>query len=236
MRRFLVVLVVLVGLLIAADRIGVRVADHAVARQVRSSLQLQEDPAVTIHGFPFLFQVARGRYNDVEVTIPTVDAEQLHNLRVHVRLTGLHAPLGAIVNRSLKSVPVDGIAGTVSVSYADLASASGIAGLRIVPASNGAVTVSGTINALGRQLPASAQARVAVSGRNLVVTAEHATVGGIALPKSALDVAAQRLTFTVSARNLPLGLRITSVQAGADALTVTAQAQDTTLDAGSVKN
>ena len=232
MRRLLVVLIVLAGLLVLADRLVVGVADRAVARQIRSSLQLQQNPDVKIHGFPFLWQAVRGQYDDVEVTIPSVNAEQLHNLRVHVQLHGLHAPLTDVINRDLQSVPVNAISGTVAVNYTDLASASGISGLRVVPAGDGTVTVSGTISLLGQQRPVSAHAQVAVSGRNLVVTADHATVGGITLPQSALDVAAQQLTFTVSTRSLPLGLRITTVQAGSDSLTVAAQARDTTLKPG----
>ena len=222
MRRLLVVLIVLAGLLVLADRLVVGVADRAVARQIRSSLQLQQNPDVKIHGFPFLWQAVRGQYDDVEVTIPSVNAEQLHNLRVHVQLHGLHAPLTDVINRDLQSVPVNAISGTVAVNYTDLASASGISGLRVVPAGDGTVTVSGTISLLGQQRPVSAHAQVA----------DHATVGGITLPQSALDVAAQQLTFTVSTRSLPLGLRITTVQAGSDSLTVAAQARDTTLKPG----
>ena len=69
-------------------------------------------------------------------------------------------------------------------------------------------------------------------GSDLVVTAEQAEVGGVELPAPALAVAARLLSFRVSPRDLPLGLRITGVDVAPESLSVDAEARDVVLRRG----
>lgn len=232
-RRLLIASAILAVLLVVVDRIAVAVANRAVAQDIRSELGLREDPSVQVTGFPFLTQALRGQYRDVHVQLADVTAGQLHDLDVDARLRGVQAPLSDMVGGRLKQVPVRQITGTVAVRYADLAQASGIPGLTIRPAADG-LQVSGQLQVLGRQLAASAVAHVRVQGDELVVTADHAQIDGSAAPPTVVAAAAQLLSFRVAPRQLPLGLRITDVQTGADALAVTAEAHDVVLRQGAV--
>jgi LmeA-like phospholipid-binding len=232
-RRALIILAVLVLLLVIADRVAAAVANRAVADQIRSELALQQKPDVSIHGFPFLLQALRGRYSDVHVKIADVDAGALKNLDVDARLRGVRAPLSGLIGRDLQSIPVDNVTGTLAVSYDDLARASGIPGMTIRAEGN-ELRVSGTVQVLGRSVPASARGRIEVRNDDLIITADHAEVAGVELPPSALAAAARLLTFRVSPRNLPLALRITSVKVGSDALAVSARAQDVVLRRGAL--
>ena len=222
MRRLLIALVVLAGLLVAADRVGVVLAERALADQIRTELALQQTPDVSIRGIPFLTQAIRGRYQEVRVVLPDVDSDPLQNIEVDARLLGVRAPLGDVLRRRIDAVPVDRITGDLTIGYDDLARASGIAGLRIVRDGD-ALRVSGTVEVLGRQVDASAVGRVEVAGDDIAITAEQAQVGGVELPRPALDAAARLLSFRVSPRNLPLDLRITGVRTGDQALVVTAE-------------
>lgn len=234
MRRWLIVLVVLFGLLIVLDRVAVAVANRAVAEQVRTELELQQDVDVSIHGFPFLLQALRGRYDDVSVRIPEVDAEPFQNLEVDARLRGVRVPLAEVIGRSLDRVPVDRIGGTVTIGYEDLARASGVPGLTIRPDGD-RLAVTGTVQVPGRSVPASARGRIGVEGGDLVVTPEEVQVDGVESTPVVRSAASRLLTFRVSPRDLPLGLRITSVQVEPDGLRVAAESEQTVLSPDTVR-
>jgi hypothetical protein len=232
-RRLLIAVVILLGLLAIADRIAVVVADRAVAQQIRSELDLAADPSVHISGFPFLTQALRGRYRNVHVQIPDVTSGPLRNIDVDARLLDVRATVSDMLGGRLNQVPVSRVTGSVQVHYDDLARASGIPGLAIRPASGG-LQVSGQIQVLGRQVSASAVAHVSVDNEALVVTADHAQIDGTEIPSAVVTAAARALSFRVSPRQLPLGLRITGVTTGPDALSVNAEAQNVVLRRGLV--
>jgi hypothetical protein len=232
-RRLLIALVVLALLAVAADRVGVVVAQRALAGQIRTELGLQQTPTVTIHGIPFLTQAVRGRYSDVQVVLPDVDSGPLQDIGVDARLLGVRAPLADVLRRRIDEVPVDRITGDLTIGYDDLARASGISGLRIVREGD-ALRLSGSVEVAGRQVDASAVGRVEVADNDIVITAEQAEVDGVDLPQRALDAAARLLSFTVSPRGLPLSLQITGVRTEQDALLVSARSDDAVLRRGAV--
>ena len=228
MRRLVIALVVLIGLLAVADRVGVAVADRVLATQIQDQLGLTERPDVSIHGIPFLTQAVRGHYSDVRVRIPDVDSGKLENIAVDARLQGAHIALGDALRRQVDQVPVDRITGDLTVGYADLARASGISGLRITRQGD-ALTLSGSVQVLGRQLDASATGRVSVANNDIVIDADRAEVNGTPVPQVALDAAARLLSFRVTPRGLPLSLRVTGVTIGDTGLQVSAVSDDAVL-------
>jgi hypothetical protein len=233
MRRLVIALVVLVGLLVAVDRIGVVIAERALATQVRDQLELSQTPDVSIRGIPFLTQAIGGDYSDVRVGIPDVDSGALQNIVIDARLQGVKVPLSKVVARDVDEVPVDRISGDLTVTYDDLARASGISGLRITRDGE-ALRLSGSVEALGQQVDASAVGRVEVQDSDIVITAEQAEVNGIPVPQPVLDAAARLLSFRVSPSGLPLSLRITAVRIGDTALEVSAESRGVVLRAEDV--
>jgi hypothetical protein len=228
MRRLLLVLVVLVALLAVADRVGVVVAQSVLATQIKDQLQLDRTPDVSIRGIPFLTQAVRGKYSDVRVRLPDVDAGAVQNIAVDARLQGVHVPLSDAIRRRVNQVPVDRISGTLDVRYDELARASGISGLKITRVGD-ALRLAGTVRVLGRQVEVSAVGRVEVTGNDIAINAEQAEVAGVPVPQTVLDAAARLLSFRVSPTNLPLSLRITSVDIGDSALLVSAVSDDAVL-------
>jgi hypothetical protein len=227
-RRLVIVLVVLLALLAVADRVGVVVAQSLLAGQVKDQLGLDQTPDVSIRGIPFLTQAIGGKYKDVRVTLPGVDAGAVQNVAVDARLQGVRLPLSDVLRRRVDQVPVDRISGTLTIRYDELARASGISGLRITRDGD-ALKLSGSVRVLGRSVDASAVGRVEVNGNDLAINAERAEVAGVPVPQPVLDAAARLLSFRVSPRNLPLSLRITSVDIGDEALLVGAVSDDVVL-------
>ena len=60
MKALAVLLVLVLGLLVLADRVGVAVAEGQVAEQVEARGGLAGTPEVDIAGFPFLTQARSG--------------------------------------------------------------------------------------------------------------------------------------------------------------------------------
>src|SRR5256885_4227247 len=83
--------VVLLVLLLIADRVGVAVAERVAGDTLESSEHLNSRPDVDIAGFPFLTQVATGNYDKITVTADDVTVgQQIHLLEISRLVVVLH--------------------------------------------------------------------------------------------------------------------------------------------------
>ena len=234
MRRLLIVLVVLAALLVAADRVGVVVAQNRLASEIQQQLDLDAKPDVSIRGIPFLTQAIRGTYKDIRVQLPDVDAGDVQDLSVNARLQGAHVSLSDALGGNVDRIPVDQISGTLLIPYDQLARASGISGLTITREGD-SLRLTGSVQVLGRPVKAEAVGRVEVNDGRIAINAEQATVVGIPVPEAVLDEAARLLSFRVQPQNLPLNLRITAVHLTDTGLLVDAVSDDVVLRPDSVQ-
>jgi len=234
MRRLLIVLVVLAALLVAADRVGVVVAQNRLASEIQQQLDLDAKPDVSIRGIPFLTQAIRGTYKDIRVQLPDVDAGDVQDLSVNARLQGAHVSLSDALGGNVDRIPVDQISGTLLIPYDQLARASGISALTITREGD-SLRLTGSVQVLGRSIKAEAVGRVEVNDGRIAINAEQAKVAGIPVPTAVLDEAARLLSFRVQPQNLPLNLRITAVHLTDTGLLVDAVSDDVVLRPDSVQ-
>ena len=117
----IVVLVVLGGLLVAADRIAAFAAERTISEQAKKELAARSitsssEPTVAVGGFPFLTQVARGKYDRISIHVdhPTSQGVTLDRLDVTAR--GVNASTGALVNGTGK-ITADDVSGTTSLGW-----------------------------------------------------------------------------------------------------------------------
>jgi len=120
MRKLVIALLVLVGLLVAADFGAAAVAESAVSRQMREQLKLPDDPSVRINGFPFLTQALFGHYGNVHVEASRISYGKFQQLQVSAELNDVTAPLSMLLGSGPKSLQVGQVAGTVRVGAGDL--------------------------------------------------------------------------------------------------------------------
>lgn len=92
MRRLIVAVVVLVGLLVVADFAAASAAESTISREMRDRLSLPEDPSVRVNGVSFLAQAVTGRYRSVEVSMQRLPVGSLRSREVTVELHDLRAP------------------------------------------------------------------------------------------------------------------------------------------------
>lgn len=237
MRRVIVLVVVLLLLLAGLDLAARATAEAAVARQVRSSQHLSQDPQVKVTGFPFLLQAVRGRYDEVDVRMEQVPAGgQLRLDSLVARLEGVHVPLRAAIGGQVTSVPVDvvHVSGTASFATLDAAVASAAPGdlatVRFGDGGSGRLAVTVTYRGPGGSLTVSTPAQLSVSRGRLTVAVPTQSLTQV--PAVLRPSVARLLTRTVPLPELPLGLVADGGGVGPDGVTVTAEATGVLLRAG----
>lgn len=169
MRRTFIVVAIIIGLLVVADRVAVVAADRVVAQRIQTDQGLPQRPDVSIGGFPFLTQAIGGRYDSVTLTVHDLHrtAVAVHSLTVH--LTGVHVPLSSVFAGHVSSVPVDKATATVLLTYDDLNAYFGGRHLTVSNGGDGEVKVTASASLAGHTLAASGRGRLDVRGTDLVV-------------------------------------------------------------------
>ena len=120
MRRLIVILVVLLGLAVAADYGSAALAESAVSRQMRGELGLVDDPAVRINGFPFLTQALSGTYSSIDVVATRIPYGSFKELEINAELHDVSAPLSMMLGSGPKSITAATAEGIVKINAKDL--------------------------------------------------------------------------------------------------------------------
>ena len=222
MRALLVVALLLIGLVLVADRVAVGFAEDRVAEQVAEKGGLAGTPEVDIDGFPFLTQAVGGRYDEVRISLTADQLGQPEGTSADVVLRGVEVPLSSVLAGSVQEVPVERIDGTATLSYALLSAQLG-SGTELEREGDG-LRITRTVEVLGQQVRLTATGQVALEGNDLVVDVEEASGAGVDVPGFLLD-----LRYPVPA--LPFGLQLTGVRPAADGVDIRVEATDTVLRA-----
>lgn len=157
-RVLAIVAVSVVALLVVADRVGLYVAERIAADTIETSQHLTSRPDVQIAGFPFLDQLATGKYDKVTVTADDVpvgpQARPLVLSRVRVVLRTL------TVSRNFHSMHADRADATATVGYDELGS---VIGARLGYAGHGRVraTKTITVGSVSHQVSVTARPQLA---------------------------------------------------------------------------
>jgi len=229
MRALLVVVLLLIGLVLVADRVAVGFAEDRVAEQVAEKGGLAGTPEVDIDGFPFLTQAVGGRYDEVRISLTAEQLGQPEGTRADVVLRGVEVPLSSVLAGSVQEVPVERIDGTATLSYALLSAQLG-SGTELEREGDG-LRITRTLEVLGQQVRLTATGQVALEGNDLVVDVEEASGAGVDVPGFLLDRATDLLDLRYPVPALPFGLQLTGVRPAADGVDIRVEATDTVLRA-----
>ena len=227
MRALLVVILLLGGLAVGADRVAVGIAEDKVAEQLAAKGGLSGTPTVDIAGFPFLTQAVAGRYDDVRISLTAEELGQPAGTRVDIALHGVHVPLSSVVSGSVEKVPVDRVDGTATLSYALLSAQLG--GDTTLRREGDGLRITKTVEVLGQTLPLTAVGTVSLDGNQLVVDVEKAAGAGVDVPGFLVSRVSDLLDLRYDVPALPFGLQLTGVRPGADGVDLELAARDTVL-------
>ncbi|MBW8806900.1 MAG: DUF2993 domain-containing protein [Catenulisporales bacterium] len=221
-----IVLLVLAGLFVAADRIAVGIAESQVAKRVQTSQDLAAKPSVTIAGFPFLTQLAAQKLDKV-----SMDARGV--VRNGMRVSDLHVDLtGVTPTDNFKQAQVEHLTGTAFFSWADLQAAASTQGLDVTLSEgpDNTVRVTGPIPGLGK-VTLQSKLELGPDNRLKIIAAKVETsVPGVSgqIPRS--------LDFPIALGRLPmdLTLELNDLRTSSDGLRVSAKADHVTITGSGV--
>lgn len=211
-RRLLIALVVLVALLVAADRGGDWLAERAAADTIQSAQNLPQRPSVDITGFPFLTQLAAGDFSKIIITDQDVpvggSGVQLHVSSVRVVLHDVS------VARNFSSAHARAAQATATVDYADL---SALLGAQVHYDSSGRITATKTISFAGQSLHGSISAKPRIT--NGVLSFADAQINNLgSLGRAVADLLTKVFDVQLPFNGLPFHVRVRSLHADASGL------------------
>lgn len=162
-RKLLIVVLVVIGLLVALDRIGNAVAERLAADTIQSNQHLPKRPDVNITGFPFLTQLAAGNFDKIVITDDDVP---IGGGSTDLQLSSIQVTLHHVrVARDLSSVHARTADAVATMSYDDLGHALG--GVRVRYEGQGRITASKTLDILGHRFSGAISARPQISNGTL---------------------------------------------------------------------
>lgn len=224
MPRLVFVLVLLAVVLVATDRLARVFAERAAAATIQSAQHLDRAPSVSVPGFPFLTQLAAGRFGTVTLSASDLTIGQAGRT---VRIATVSAVLhGVHVARDLSSVHADTAEATAAVSYPDLSGTIG------VPLSYGGTSADGvgrvtartSVSVAGQPISGSVTAEVRVAAGSLSFVSPQVSVDGVgsaAVPQPVLDALSSVFGDPIALAHLPFGLTVRSVTANREGIRVT---------------
>lgn len=218
----LVVMLVLAGLFVVADRGVQRLAEDRVAAQIQTQLGVPGKPGVDLGPFPFLNEIATGHIDSARVRIDEVALPDSNGATV----TGVDATFtGTTVSDRFSRIVADQGQASGLLSYPSL---SVLTGLDVAYAGTDRVqirfesvigrwTVSGTVT--GRPV-------LDVEKQSLEIADAQVSVTSEGVPQPVADAAGQFVLRRVPLDALPYELRLTSIAVREDGVQVAATGQD----------
>ncbi|MGH8861165.1 MAG: LmeA family phospholipid-binding protein [Jatrophihabitantaceae bacterium] len=202
----LVTLVVLVGLLVAADRVALGFAEDKAAAALQSSQHLQQPPDVSVLGFPFLTQLAAGEFGEVTVTADDIGVGTDRSLTLQKVVVDMHH---VTVSDNYRSVHAATATADATVSYAEL---SRVLGTPISNGGNGRLEARPSVQLLGNTFHGTVSAVVHVSSaRGITFGDPKVDVAGVSVPSVVVDSLAKVFRVTIPLSGLPFGVRVTGL-------------------------
>ncbi|WP_030941530.1 DUF2993 domain-containing protein [Streptomyces sp. NRRL S-646] len=243
LRILLIVVVVLGGLFVIADRVAVHFAENEAADKVRTTENLATTPDVSIKGFPFLTQVASGELDDVEIGIKDYEADTGTAAGGNggpktIRIDDLKADMkGVSFSGDYSSATAATATGTATIAYDELLKAAKSEPTQIIPGvnaqvvglsdgGNGKIKVDIKVTAAGAAQTYPVLSSVTVDGDTVKVHADN-------LPKLVVDLADSRIRsitdFQQAIHQLPGGVKLDSVQAAQNGVEITVKGSNVKL-------
>jgi hypothetical protein len=240
LRILLVVVVVLGGLFVLADRLAVNFAEGEVADKVKSREGLAATPDVSIKGFPFLTQVVGGSLDDVEIGISDYEAATGTGGRT-IRIDDLQADMkGVEFSGDYSSATASSATGTASITYAELLKTAKSEPTQVVQGvtanviglsdgGNGKIKVAVEATVLGTKLPQPVYvlSTVTVSGDTVRVHADSLpSFGGV---KAAENEVRSITDFEQKIDDLPGGIKLDKVVAAKNGVEISVKGSNVRL-------
>lgn len=231
-RRRLTVVLVLLVLLVAADRVAAWATERSIAKRVTETGSVTGTTTGTVSvdfaGFPFVAQVLRGRYQEMRIRTAVATTDRgIPISDVDVRALSVRLPLHELL-RGGRRLEAERVEGTALVHYDAVAVALELRNLQL-SGENGAVRMRTTVTVAGVSLPVTGLLSVVVQGSFVRLKAHDFTAAGLPVPQDTVDQQIQQLDRKFRSLELPYRLRLTRVEVLSNGLRLTGTGEDVLL-------
>jgi hypothetical protein len=218
MRKLLVFLILIAVIGIAGDRLAAGLAADEAER--RLAAEGFTSPSVTMHGFPFLTQLAARSFDRVTVRADALDSGDGEARAVSGELTDVHAPQSGLVQ-------VGTLTASGTVPYDMVSRAVGSPALQLAPAPDGEVEVTRTVEVANQSFDVVARARVQARGTRLRIVPTDLQVAGLpSLDERLSALISDRVALVYDIPDLPSGVEVEEVTATDDGFVVRVSGRD----------
>lgn len=210
LRVSIIVLIVLVGLLVAADFVARSFAESKTAAEIQQH-GFPKKPNVDIEGFPFLTQLAVHKLNDVKISSSNVTEGPLDIASINASLKDVR------INGAFRGGTIGSLYGTAAITFAALANAVAAEAGALGPLAKSALTFSAAgpseVKARLHVLGFSGTVVWRVTAAGNAINIQLVSTGG--LPSFVLRPVSE---ITLHLRALPLGLQLHSISVNSSGL------------------
>lgn len=239
------VVLLLAAIAVVADRVAAKVATDELESRLVAQMSDREvryrSMDVAIGGFPFLTQVARGRYDEItidmsDVELPAGGGRSAVLPTLHVVATGVDADTADLIRGTAK-VRAERVTGTAVVSLATLDtivdySQFRLSGVRFTESAGG-LKLNAAVNLAGISVPISATADLTVTEGQFRMALRDVTAVNLPAPPVVREYLGALAERSIVARlpPLPFGMTLDGVEVRPDGLAITATGHDVPLAA-----
>lgn len=211
----LVVLILLVGGAVVADRVALGVAEDKAASALQQSEGLPHKPDVTVDGFPFLTQLVAGSFDEVDVTANAVPVGTRRDVTLQKVVVRLHR---VTVTNNYSTVHADTATADASIGFAEL---SRVLGAPVHAGPAGRLVAEPTVHLLGQSFHGRVSAVVhASSAQGITFGDPKVSFAGVQLPSVVAQALAKVFSGAISLSGLPFGVRVSGAGVTGSALVV----------------
>ncbi|MBW8485245.1 LmeA family phospholipid-binding protein [Actinomadura parmotrematis] len=226
MRKVLLVLLILVAVgLVVADRVGVRVAQDEIGKQIAAEYRLAQRPDVTIHGVPFLTQAVSGNYDRIDVKIGNWTEQGVTVGDVRIDMRGVNAPVKEVTKGEQGRITAETATASAVIPY-DVIRKNAPEQVTSIAKQGDDLKVGLAGTLLGLRLTGDAVVKVTPSAKGITIKPVTVSSAGLQLPVAQVA----QLQWTVPVTNLPVGSRITRIEPTDAGLRVAATAENVDLN------
>jgi hypothetical protein len=226
-RMVLTVVVVLGGLVVAADRLAVAYTESQAAQKIKSAKGLTSEPSVSVKGFPFLTQLLARDLDEVTVSVENVTTSAdgaLTGGAQPLRVARFTADLHSVrINGDLSGAVADAATGTALIPYAEVTKL--VAAQLSGTVSDAAVGYAGTNGSGQGQVRVSGSVRIPFLGSQQLsgvapVEIRNGDSVALSLPSEAAGLIGGESAMSWPLSGLPSGITLSGVQAKPQGLEV----------------
>ena len=228
-------LLVLLALLVVADRAAAWMAEDRIAEQIAKraaerEIRMRGEPDVSVEGFPFLTQVMAGEFQAINIRMSGVSLDGVDVDTLDIRATGVAADVGKLMNGS-GEVRASRLTGSATIPFSVVEEALGIEGTEVT-ANAGQLVIRVPLDYGVGSVTAVARAGITVTDGVVRVKVSKVGIANGKLPsyaQSALDTLARSLSREVTMPKLPYDLKLRGATVTDSGVAATASARDVPL-------